>query len=201
MKLGLLSCSKLKLPVPAPAWLMYSRSPMFSQQYQSLTSLCDEVKIVSALHSLVGTDNVLLPYDYSIKEMTDQQHRRWIRAIAGEVNAIGPESVTSYLSSGYAQIHRLIEAPISSVKGNFFKKSATIGSQGKLRRGEVLYSWPMEWLLIAVAERQRTLKELKNMLEDRYTSSATIQAQMYRIQKCPLHIVENGKVRNIYCST
>lgn len=63
---GLVSCSKLKLPTPAPARDLYSPSYVFRKSAEYVEDRCDEWLVLSAKHGLVEPGQVLEPYDETL---------------------------------------------------------------------------------------------------------------------------------------
>ncbi len=77
MKLiGLVGCSRLKLPHRAPARHLYL-SPLFRAASRYCQVFCDAWFVLSAKHGLVHPDTVLEPYDYSLKGLTYDQRAQW----------------------------------------------------------------------------------------------------------------------------
>lgn len=76
MRLGVVACGKLKLAHPAPAQDLYC-SPLFrlSRRYVELT--CDRWVILSALHFVVCPEEILEPYDLSLREFSAAARREW----------------------------------------------------------------------------------------------------------------------------
>jgi hypothetical protein len=73
-KIVLLSCTKSKLDIPSPAKDLYSASPMFRKTLEYGISLKpDRIFILSAKHHLVDLNEILSPYDYTIKEMNNEE--------------------------------------------------------------------------------------------------------------------------------
>ena len=200
MTLGLLNCSSKKLPVRSPAWLMYSRSPRFSQQYQSLLKKASKVRILSAKHGLLNPTDVLDPYDFQLSELTGGAMARWIKKVREAILIENPDRILSYLSSGYRVACNSLGVPLEEVNGGVFQKSAKIGSNGKMRRGNWIVCWPIEWLLVLIASNPRgiSLSKVEGEICARYSDSGTRRCQIDRVKKCPLHIVENGVIRNRY---
>lgn len=144
MILGLLTCSQKKLPTPAPAWLMYSASPRFSQQYQYLTRerSCGEVRIISAKYGLIKTDQVIEPYDQKMGALTEQE----VHLIMNQIEEIEYDKILSLLSGAYKLVLEGIKGEVEVISGDIFTKAKALGRQGKLRRGKS-FDWPINWIL------------------------------------------------------
>jgi len=73
-----LSCTKSKLPYPAPAQELYSASPMFQKTLEYGKALKpDKMFILSAKHFLVPLDKVLKPYDLTLKDFSAEDKAKW----------------------------------------------------------------------------------------------------------------------------
>lgn len=78
MRILLLSCVKGKLDTPASAQELYSKSPTFQKTLKYGKSLeYDKIYILSALHHLVELDEILEPYDKTLKKMSKFEKERW----------------------------------------------------------------------------------------------------------------------------
>lgn len=193
MILGLLTCSRKKLPVPAPAWLLYSASPRFSQQYQSLSTKCDKILILSAKYGPLNLEDVIEPYDKVLLTPT----KAWIDRYRKAIEQVGSTSIISYLHGPYLS-GVPGDAKVEQLTGDSFERSSKVGVQGKIKRGKQLVCWPMEWILKEVMKSRPTLAELRQALIVKGYAEKTIQAQLYRTRGCPLHQLIGGRIENKY---
>jgi hypothetical protein len=199
--LGLLNCSSRKLPVPAPAWLLYSASPRFSQQYQYLTRRCEVVRIVSAKYGLVAPETPLRPYDLTVGSMPGPVRTRWEVQVRSAALALCPESVLSLLADDYRGCLSGLGLPVEHLAaGGVYQTAKTLGRVGKQKRGDILVCWPVGWVLSLVAESRDgvTLEEVEQRLRRAGYAERTVGAQLFRTVRCPLHRISDGRVRNIY---
>lgn len=78
MRVGLIGCSAGKLPVRAPAKLLYT-GPLFelSRAWIAARTELDSWAILSARHGLVLPDQEIEPYDLSLSSMSADERARW----------------------------------------------------------------------------------------------------------------------------
>jgi hypothetical protein len=74
-RIGLVGCVKEKATQPATAAELYT-SVLFRGRRRFVESSCDEWWILSALHGLLHPDDVLDPYDVTLKSLPTAQRRR-----------------------------------------------------------------------------------------------------------------------------
>ena len=73
-RIVLLSCTKSKLDKKAPAYQLYSPSPMFQKTLEYGKSLKpDKMFILSAKYHLVPMNKELEPYDLTLKTMKSDE--------------------------------------------------------------------------------------------------------------------------------
>lgn len=77
MVIALISCSKEKVNYKCPAWELYSASHLFSLSYQYAKKHADKIFILSAKYGLVTENQMLNPYNQTLKEMSRQQQLLW----------------------------------------------------------------------------------------------------------------------------
>ncbi len=75
-RVGLVGCVKVKAVSARPARDLYL-STLFSGRRAYVERSCDEWWILSADHGLVSPDEVLAPYDVTLKTAGRQERRRW----------------------------------------------------------------------------------------------------------------------------
>jgi hypothetical protein len=103
--IGLVACSKRKLDHPAPARELYT-SPLFRAASAYCERTYDRWLILSALYGLVEPDQVIEPYDVTLRGMTARERWVWIREVgdgplADVVNRAGYEGLGAvYLHAG-----------------------------------------------------------------------------------------------------
>src|SRR5262249_40566053 len=94
---GLVGCSRRKLPHAAPACPLYA-SPLFPLAARSCALTCERWFVLSAKHGLVAPDEVIEPYDVTLKSMARPEREAWAVRVAEQLRERG------LLSSG----HRLV---------------------------------------------------------------------------------------------
>ena len=85
-RIGLVGCVKKKLDVDARAKDLYI-SPLFRGRRHYVERSCDEWWILSAEHGLVDPEQVLAPYDVTLKDMGRAERRAWARRVLDELEA------------------------------------------------------------------------------------------------------------------
>lgn len=81
MVIALISCSKEKVDYPCPAHELYGASTLFSLSYQYAKQYADRIYILSAKYGLVPENQVLEPYNQTLKEMSRSQQLQWGNAV------------------------------------------------------------------------------------------------------------------------
>lgn len=81
MRIALISCSKEKKNYPCAARELYSASNLFSLSYQYAQKNADKIYILSAKYGLVAEDQVIPPYNQTLKEMNRQQQLNWAAGV------------------------------------------------------------------------------------------------------------------------
>ena len=83
----LVACCKTKRQAPSPAVELYA-SPLFARSADLARRLGLPMSILSAKHGLVGSDQILEPYDLTLKGRPIEERRAWAREVA---DAIGTD--------------------------------------------------------------------------------------------------------------
>ena len=83
MRIGLVGCVKQKLSVAAAAQGLYI-SPLFRADGARREKTCDDWLILSAKHGLVDKQEVLEPYDVTLKTAPTVERGRWSREVLNE---------------------------------------------------------------------------------------------------------------------
>jgi hypothetical protein len=85
---GLVGCSRRKLPHAAPAAELYT-SLLFRLASQFCAATCSCWFILSAKHGLVMPDEVIEPYDVTLRGMGRQGKLAWARRVAAQLRERG----------------------------------------------------------------------------------------------------------------
>lgn len=80
MKIGLVSCVKQKRSVPAPAKELYV-SPLFKKSRQWAERNCDKWYVLSAKYGLVCPNQVIEPYELTLKSFGAERRRQWAQDV------------------------------------------------------------------------------------------------------------------------
>ena len=81
MKIAILSCTKSKQNYPCPAKELYSKSAYFQKAYRYAKANCDKIYILSPKYELVEEDQLLEPYEKSLKDFTAKEKAEWSERI------------------------------------------------------------------------------------------------------------------------
>lgn len=84
-RIGLVGCVKRKLPRAAPARDLYA-SALFLGRRAFVERTCDRWYILSALHGLVEPNQVVEPYNHTLKDASASERRAWSAAVVEELN-------------------------------------------------------------------------------------------------------------------
>ena len=194
-RIGLVACSKTKLSTPAPAYLLYSKSPKFTQCFLVAKRDCDKVFILSGKHGALTPEEILKPYDLYLSDMPPEYIEQWAAKVWGQI-AESHVSYYSYLPSGY----RLpLEKYISFdfvLSGTFFQTAKTLGkTKGNLLGCQGIMAWCLEFIY---KKRLVSITEIERQFNERGYPTATTSAQLSRLTRHPLLICKGNYVRYRY---
>lgn len=83
-RVGLVGCVKEKASFAQPARDLYT-STLFRGRRRYVTESCDEWWILSAEHGLVAPNDVLEPYDRTLKTMCRAERRAWSVRVVDQI--------------------------------------------------------------------------------------------------------------------
>lgn len=116
-RVAFVACSKTKANRAMPAAALYA-SPLFRK---SLLAACDSAKkvfILSAKHGLVGLNDIVAPYDVTLKTMKSPERLSWGREVAPQLTPI--------LDSHSAAIMYCGEEYIAPIRASILARGAAI---------------------------------------------------------------------------
>src|ERR1700754_2774641 len=111
-RLAFVSCSKTKASRPMPAAALYT-SPLFRK---SLLAALDDAKktyILSAKHGVLSCDDVIEPYDVTLKTLSRVARKAWGEAVGAQLRQIVDRKTVASMYCGEEYI-----APIRDVLTN-----------------------------------------------------------------------------------
>ncbi len=127
-RIGLVGCVKKKKGLAAPARDLYI-STLFRGRRSYVEQSCSEWWILSAEHGLVSPDQVLAPYDVTLKDLGSPERRYWSRRVlvdlklqaspvSGDVVEIhaGSEYRDFGLVQGLQRLGCLVEIPTQGLR-------------------------------------------------------------------------------------
>ena len=88
MRIALISCSKEKKNYSCPAYELYSASNLFSLSYQYAKKHADKIFILSAKYGLVSEDQIIPPYNQTLKDMSRQQQLDWASQVLKDLREV-----------------------------------------------------------------------------------------------------------------
>jgi hypothetical protein len=194
-KIGLVACSKTKLSVPAPAYLLYSKSPKFTQCYLVAKRDCDKVFILSAKHGAVEPSKVLAPYNTYLADMPPEYIEQWGAQVWATI--ADPEATYySYLPSAYRQPLEQYTDFEFTLTGTFFQTAKKLGkTKGNLLGCQGIMTWCLEYVYL---NKVVSLAHLEDRFTERGYPRSTINAQLSRLPRHPLLICKGNFVRYRY---
>lgn len=92
----LISCCGLKAPRPLPAKDLY-QSTLFKLSREWAETLKYEWAILSAKLGLVFPEQVIKPYDFTLKSLEPHERKRWSRETAGEIGGRWSPDTTEFI--------------------------------------------------------------------------------------------------------
>jgi len=93
MDIGLVSCTKKKQDHPCPARELYAASALFRKARAYCERHYDAWYILSAKYGLVHPDQVLEPYDVTLKRMPMADRRAWGRRVSEQLWQLGDSHI------------------------------------------------------------------------------------------------------------
>jgi hypothetical protein len=126
--IGLVACSRTKADQPAPARELYV-SPLFraARAYAEGRYGPGQWLILSARYGLVDPDQVLTPYDLSLRQLTAAQREAWGYRIAIELTDRFPAGTVLWFHAG--ALYREAIAPVVAHQVRFPLAGLRIGQQ------------------------------------------------------------------------
>lgn len=95
----LIACCGTKLPSPAPARLLYCSDLFRKSLVWSQSLRADSTFVLSALHGVVGLDQVVAPYDSTLQRMPAAERRAWgARCWASLAPRVRPDDTVIFLA-------------------------------------------------------------------------------------------------------
>lgn len=128
MRIGLVGCVKTKLDRPAAAKDLYG-SPLFRGRRTYVEQSCDRWFILSAKLGVVDPDDVIEPYEQTLKTASEGERRRWsqmvltsLDVLLGDCTAVvfemhaGADYVDHGLAAGLLERGAELEYPVKGLR-------------------------------------------------------------------------------------
>lgn len=87
-RIGLVACASKKASEPTEARYLYT-SPLFRAASTYVSNTCDRWFILSAKHGLVLPDQVIEPYDLTLKDVGQSGRRAWRDRVLAHLRELG----------------------------------------------------------------------------------------------------------------
>jgi hypothetical protein len=87
MRVALISCTSKKKEYKCKASELYSESPRFALAYEYAKKKCDRIYILSAKHGLVSADEIIEPYNETLKDKSASERKRWSLSVFMELQS------------------------------------------------------------------------------------------------------------------
>ncbi|HET7580020.1 MAG TPA: hypothetical protein VFK33_12135 [Bacillales bacterium] len=130
IKIGLLATARKKRSYPAPVVEFYT-SPLFRKSVQYAFQNYDRIYFYNAKDGLLQPEQIMEPYDVSIKTFTLEEKKEWAQGVVSAFRYFeSPEQITVYLHGGY--VYRKFLQPELTRYGFHFRvplKGLGIGKQ------------------------------------------------------------------------
>lgn len=184
---AVIPCSSKKMPVPCPAWLLYSASPLFSGIYQHAVKAYDRVFVLSGKHGLITTDTVLAPYDQRI-DTNPLITQASVKEQALRLGAAPP--VVSYCGAAYNKLLTGIGYELA-MTGDLFTQASARGKQGSIKGQSSPLGKVLTWLF---EKGETTREDLWCFCCQAWSHPTTRRCQFDRLIKSPFAIVRGDRI-------
>lgn len=77
MRIALISCTSKKKQYKCTASELYSESPRFALSHKYAKKSCDKVYILSAKYGLISEDEIIEPYNETLKDKSTEERKKW----------------------------------------------------------------------------------------------------------------------------
>lgn len=86
VRVGLVSCAKTKRDHAAKCRELY-KSPLFVASLEHAERVSDETFVISAAHGLLSLDEIVAPYDRTLRELSKKERLAWGSRVVGSIEA------------------------------------------------------------------------------------------------------------------
>ncbi len=83
--IALMSCTKSKQNYPCAAKQLYAKSHQFRCAYEYAELVADKIYVLSARHGLVDVDEVIEPYDETLKDKNAEERQKWASKVTASL--------------------------------------------------------------------------------------------------------------------
>ncbi len=143
-RVGFVACCKTKGDRPMPAAALY-RSALFRKSLLAALDVCDKVHILSAKHGVIACDEIIGPYDVTLKTMRRDEREDWGASVRPRLNEMLRARDTAIMYCGeeysaplraYLENMRVtVETPLGSLPlGGRLQELNRVNEEAALRR-------------------------------------------------------------------
>lgn len=190
IKLGIVTCTKVKLDRAAPAWLMYLPSPAFRAIVQFAMTECDEYIILSAKYGPTEPDTVIVPYNLHADDVGLDD----VVAINRRVRDVCSRYDEARYYGGKAYHRFMYGIPsVQALSGSALTRLTEIPTASGPETGTSLPT--VESIALAYFNQDKPMSTVRDLLKDRYPNPSTARQQFQRLIKSGYFIEDCGHLR------
>lgn len=126
--IGIVACSKTKLATAAPARQLYT-SPLFKAAADYCERTYDRWLIISARYGLIEPDQVIEPYDLTLRQMRPRERLTWIRLVFESRHSREVMDLSRAGGQVYLHVGRLYVTPFAATSYRLPLQGLGIGQQ------------------------------------------------------------------------
>lgn len=101
MRIGLVACTKQKQPYACAAREMYLPSTLFRKASAYCSREYDRWYILSAKYGLLSPDDIIEPYDQTLKTMSRAEREEWGQQVSSQLAKLGDHQYFAHAGSAY----------------------------------------------------------------------------------------------------
>lgn len=177
-QINIIPCSRKKMPVPCPAWLMYSSSPVFSQRWSEVQKNGLDILILSGKHGILDPYKMITPYDQRIKNTPV-----FMEMLRDQVKGYEGFEFISYCSNEYNEVLELV-LPSSCKLHKIMEGLTMFMASEKLKGSKSIKGsvFPIQKLLIWFYENAPVqLSDIEKICRHFWTNPVTQKCQYERL--------------------
>jgi hypothetical protein len=108
-EVALISCTKSKRDVTSPAALLYT-STLFNKSLLYAQTIAQRTYILSAKHGLLDLQDVIDPYELSVKSLSSSERKEWATKVGDKLRQVLTSKDTVHVLAGREYYNPLVES-------------------------------------------------------------------------------------------